>query len=143
MADPDYFEIAKTLTQAHSLAAGRLYLPDTHLGHARAVVAALVDQICHMAQVTHQAYHGENNPNRWPECPKAFCQDAARLLASFSVGHGLQTAIDRFRRERNEARETLGEICELTQGALLESLVDGSLSDLHDHTPHEGADDET
>lgn len=83
--DLDYFEIAKKLTRAHSEALGDVYLKNTELEIALEVVRALVDQIIHMAHVTHTAHH-HNQSERWVECRWSLCKDAVRLLASLPGG---------------------------------------------------------
>lgn len=103
MPDTDYFEIAKKLTRAHSKTAGKLYLKDGELGAAQDIVRSLVDQIIHMAEIAHRAYHDEDWP--WRGCEQPLCLDASRLLASLSVGHGIDMRISELRRERDSALE--------------------------------------
>ena len=41
-----------------------------------------VDQLRHMANTAHQAYH-TNEPTGWQECRRPFCADAARMVKRF------------------------------------------------------------
>ena len=108
--ETDFFEIAHKLTRAHSALAGKVYLQDAELGAARDVVRALVDQVIYMAEIIHRTYHDPDE--RWTECRSAHCGSAAELLASLSVGHGIDMRIASIRRERDELQAEVDELKE-------------------------------
>lgn len=109
----DYFEIAKRLTRAHSELAGQRYLEGRELEDAKRLVSLLVDQIWHMAQTGHQAWH-QTEGGRFADCSMAFCQDATRVLGSLPIGRDQLVA--GLRRELGAAQEYIdhleGEIME-------------------------------
>lgn len=109
----DFRSVADRLARAHSKAAGDLHLSRLELDEARTVIVRLVDQICHMADAAHQAYHdftcpdcdgsgqrdgrgvmscvpcngtGRRPPASWRQCERPFCKDAVSLLTELAKG---------------------------------------------------------
>lgn len=102
------FETAKMITEAHGEGIKQVVaqcerttdIVRKERDKAKDAVKSLTDQVIHMAQVVHQAYHTEKG--QWTHCRMPSCFDAARLMRDLEVGHGIDMRVAAVRRERDE-----------------------------------------
>ncbi len=143
-SQPDFFEIAKKLTRAHSELAGTRYIEGKELEQARGLIRILVDQIWRMGAETHQAHHHEHACS-WNICPHPLCHDATEVLVWLTQGLGKDALLSQMSKERNRWRDWSREL----EIAVQDARDNGDLSLLepadtkitcpscHDYKPHD------